>query len=353
MSQIGYMIMGVSSGAYAAGLFHLYTHAFFKALLFMAAGSLIAAMAGVQSLDRMSGFRRALPFTFVTFVVGGLALSAFPGFSGFFSKDEILAFVGDRGGWHWILWGVGYVGAFLTAVYTFRMIFRAFFGEPCPEARELERGHLAHAETPTNPMTGEEEDVDVGFPGPEHHVAERELPMKAAMSVLAVGAVFGGLIQIPFGVTDVVDRFLRPTFADSRLAERHVSHGITWLGLGLAATIAVAGIGLAYVLWVARPELPGRIRARAGALYELFVNKWYFDELYDRGVVRPMAVTGRWLQRTFERVVIDGVLVGGAVAVVRTGSQVVRGAQTGLLRYYAALLLLGVAGLSLYFLLRV
>jgi NADH-quinone oxidoreductase subunit L len=353
MSQIGYMIMGVSSGAYAAGLFHLYTHAFFKALLFMAAGSLIAAMAGVQSLDRMSGFRRALPFTFVTFVAGGLALAAFPGFSGFFSKDEILAFVGDRGGWHWILWGAGYVGAFLTAVYTFRMIFRAFFGEPCPEARELERGHLAHAETPTNPMTGEEEDVDVGFPGSEHHVAERELPMKAAMSVLAVGAVLGGLIQIPFGVTDVVDRFLRPTFADSRLAERHVGDGITGLGLGLAAAIAVAGIGLAYVLWVARPELPGRIRARAGALYELFVNKWYFDELYDRGVVRPLAATGQWLARAFERVVIDGVLVGGAVAVVRTGSQVVRGAQTGLLRYYAALLLVGVAGLALYFLLRV
>ncbi|MDQ6914810.1 MAG: NADH-quinone oxidoreductase subunit L [Actinomycetota bacterium] len=353
MSQIGYMIMGVSSGAYAAGLFHLYTHAFFKALLFMAAGSLIAAMAGVQSLDRMSGFRRALPFTFVTFMAGGLALAAFPGFSGFFSKDEILAFVGARGGWHWILWGVAYVGAFLTAVYTFRMIFRAFFGEPCPEARELERGHLAHAEKPANPLTGEEEDVDVGFPGPEHHIAERAFPMKAAMSVLAVGAVFGGLVQIPFGVTDAVDVFLRPTFADSRLAEHHVSDGITGLGLGLAAAIAVGGIALAYVLWVARPELPGRIRARAGGLYDLLANKWYFDELYDRGVVRPVAASGVWLQRTFERVVIDGVLVGGAVAVVRTGSQVVRNAQSGLLRYYAAALLLGVAGLALYFLLRV
>src|SRR5205807_4437764 len=103
MSQIGYMIMGVSVGAYSAGLFHLYTHAFFKALLFMAAGSLIGAMAGEQSLDRMSGFRRAMPFTFGCFVIGGLALSGVPPFSGFFSKDEILLFVGDRGGWHWAL----------------------------------------------------------------------------------------------------------------------------------------------------------------------------------------------------------------------------------------------------------
>ena len=353
MSQIGYMIMGVSSGAYAAGLFHLYTHAFFKALLFMAAGSLIGAMAGVQSLDRMSGFRRALPFTFVTFLVGGLALSAFPGFAGYFSKDEILAFVGDRGGWHWVLWAVGYLGALLTAIYTFRMIFRAFFGEPCPEARELEEGHPHHAEVPTNPMTGEEEDTDVGFPGPQHWIAEREWPMKAAMSVLAVGAVVAGLIQIPFGVTDVVDKFLAPTFSDSRLAARHVSDGITALGLGLAAGIALAGIGAAYVLWVARPELPGRIRARAHGIYELLVNKWYFDEAYESGIVRPAAVTGRFLQRTFERVVIDGLFVGGALRVVRGGSLVVRNAQTGLLRYYAALLLVGVAAVALYFLLRV
>src|SRR5207248_5626487 len=110
MSQIGYMIMGVSVGAYAAGLFHLMTHAFFKALLFMAAGSIIGAMAGEQSLDRMGGFRRALPFTYGCFVIGGLALAGIPPFSGFFSKDEILFIVGDEGGWHWIIYVLGYVG---------------------------------------------------------------------------------------------------------------------------------------------------------------------------------------------------------------------------------------------------
>ena len=188
MSQIGYMIMGVSSAAYAAGLFHLMTHAFFKALLFMAAGSVIAAMAGEQNLDKMGGFRKVMPFTFGCMVVGGLALSGIPPFSGFFSKDEILALVAARDDWHIILAVAGFVGAFMTAVYTWRMIFRAFFGEPVMQAKELEHGHLYHAHEPTNPATGEVEDTDVGFPGPEHHIAEREWSMKAAMGLLAVGA---------------------------------------------------------------------------------------------------------------------------------------------------------------------
>ena len=126
MSQIGYMVMGVSSAAYTAGLFHLMTHAFFKALLFMAAGSVIAAMAGNQNLDEMGGFRRAMPFTFGCMMVGGLALSGVPPFSGFFSKDEILAYVAARDDWHVVLAVLGFVGSLLTAIYTFRMIFRAF-----------------------------------------------------------------------------------------------------------------------------------------------------------------------------------------------------------------------------------
>src|SRR5205085_7837694 len=125
MSQIGYMIMGVSAGAYAAGLFHLMTHAFFKALLFMAASSIIGAMAGDQSLDRMGGFRRALPFTFGCFLVGGLTLSGLPPFSGWLSKDDILGYLDHRGGGFLILGIAGYAGALLTGVYTFRMIFRA------------------------------------------------------------------------------------------------------------------------------------------------------------------------------------------------------------------------------------
>src|SRR5215204_2240508 len=196
ISQIGYMVMGASIAAYGAGLFHLMTHAFFKALLFMGAGSVIGAMAGIQDLDRMGRFRRAMPFTFVAFTIGALTLAGFPLTAGFFSKDEIIAFAINRGDWFVALAILGYIGAFLTAFYSFRMVFRVFFGEPVQEAREFQAGHIAHGE-PSNPMTGEPEDTDVGFPGPEHHVAEREWPMKAAMGPLALLSIVGGIVAVP------------------------------------------------------------------------------------------------------------------------------------------------------------
>jgi NADH-quinone oxidoreductase subunit L len=350
MSQIGYMIMGVSAGAYVAGLFHLMTHAFFKALLFMAAGSVIAAMAGEQNLDKMSGFRRAMPFTFGCFVIGGLALAGIPPFSGFFSKDEILLLVADRGGWHWILYVLGYIGAFLTAVYTWRMIFRAFWGDPCPEAKELEEGHLHHAEVHRNPATGEVEDTDVGFPGPEHHIAEREGSMKTAMGVLAVLAVIGGFIQIP-KVTHELDHFLEPTFAESAI-HHDPSDGLIVFGLILGAALGALGIALAYQLWVRNPQLVARLRERLAPVHELFVNKWYFDELIELLVVRPFAWFGRFGQQTFERVFVNGTLVGGTTGVVKAGSAAVRAAQSGFLRYYAALLVLGMTAVALYFLIE-
>ena len=354
MSQIGYMIMAVSASAYAAGMFHLFTHAFFKALLFMAAGSIIGAMGGEQSLDKMGGFRRALPFTFACFLAGGLALAAFPGFSGYFSKDDILALMGGEGGWHWILYVLGYLGAFLTALYTFRMIFRAFLGPECKEARELrETGHIAHHEHPFNPETYEEEDTDVGFPGPGHYIAEQQWPMKVAMSTLAIGAIFGGLIQVPF-VDDLVNVYLRPDFINDPTYEKVInepSNGLVIFGLILSAVIAIGGIALAYVIWVRRPALAVSFRERFRPLYELSFHKWWFDELYDAVFVRPGATVGRWASNVFERVVIDG-LVNGTVSVVRAGSSVVRGAQDGFLRVYAALLLLGLALVALWFLLQ-
>ncbi|HEV2058118.1 MAG TPA: NADH-quinone oxidoreductase subunit L [Solirubrobacteraceae bacterium] len=351
MSQIGYMIMAVSAGAYVAGMFHLMTHAFFKALLFMAAGSVIAAMAGQQNLDRMGGFRKTMPFTFGCMVIGGLALAGIPPFSGFFSKDEILLLIGDRGGWYWILYVAGYVGAFLTGIYTFRMIFRAFFGEPVPEARELEGGHLHHAEVPTNPATGEVEDTDVGFPGPEHHIAEREPTMKIAMGLLALLAIGGGVLQIP-RVTHVIDHFLEPTFHDSALYERHPSDGLITFGLLLGAAVGLAGIAVAYLIWVRRPQIAVAARARLAPLHKLFVNKWYFDELIDTLVVRPARWFGAWAQQTFERVFVNGMLVGGTSGVVRAGSSAVRAAQTGFLRYYALLIVAGLVVLTFYFLMN-
>ena len=297
MSQIGYMIMGVSVGAYAAGMFHLMTHAFFKALLFMGAG-LDHRRDGRRAVAREDGRlsqgaavhlrllrdRRARP-------VGH------PPFSGFFSKDEILLVTAERGGWHWALYAIGYIGAFLTAIYTFRMIFRAFYGDPVAEARELEGGHLHHAEVPTNPATGEVEDTDVGFPGPHHTIAERALPMRVAMSVLAVGAVGAGLVQVP-GVDDVIVNFLRPTLrelaavrtahprrpADLRPVPRHRArperHRDRVPHLGARS-----------------PRSPWSRASGFGAVYELLWHKWYFDEAIDLLIVRPAAAAGRFAQR--------------------------------------------------------
>jgi NADH-quinone oxidoreductase subunit L len=349
MSQIGYMIMGVSVGAYSAGLFHLMTHAFFKALLFMAAGSIIGAMAGDQSLDRMRGFRRALPFTFICFIVGGLALGGFPPFSGWLSKDDIIGFLDHRGGGFLILGIVGYLGALLTGIYTFRMIFRAFYGEPVEEARELEHGHLAHAEVPRNPMTGEEEDADVGFPGPGHFIAEREWPMRIAMGALALLALVGGAVQIP-GVDDAVSRFLDPTFADSRFVHVQVKSGPAWVGLIVGAAIALAGIAIAYRIWVARPGTATRMRERFAAPYVFLSHKWYFDELIDFVVVRPSLWTGRLVESVLERSLISGAVTGGTTGAVGAVSAAVRRAQTGFLRYYAALMILALSGVALYFL---
>ncbi len=349
MSQIGYMIMGVSVGAYSASLFHLMTHAYFKALLFMAAGSIISAMAGEQSLDRMGGFRKAMPFTFACFIVGGLALSGLPPFSGWLSKDDIIGYLDNRGGGFLILGIAGYVGAFLTGIYTFRMIFRAFFGDPVPEAVELEHGHLAHHDVPTNPQTGEAEDTDVGFPGPEHHIAERDLAMKVPMTILAILAVIGGFLQIP-GVDDTVARFLQPTFARSHLYSLSGSVGNDWLGLIIGAVIAVAGVGTAYRFYIAKPGSSAALLERLRPVHTFLYNKWYFDELIDFLVVRPAQWVGRFLGGVAEPGVIGGVVTGGTTGVVRAASAAVRRAQTGFLRYYAAVVIVGLSGMALYFL---
>jgi NADH-quinone oxidoreductase subunit L len=351
MSQIGYMVMGVSIGAYSAGMFHLMTHAFFKALLFMAAGSIIAAMANEQNIDRMSGFGKAMRFTSITFVCGALALAAFPGTSGFFSKDEILAFAEARGGMYLIFTVLGYVGAFLTAIYAFRLVFRVLPGRPCPEAQELiDTGHVHHPHgAPVNPATGEAEDTDVGFPGAEHHIAEQSLPMRVAMGVLAVLALVGGLVQIP-GVDDVIEKWLDPVWEGSPLAAIHPSLEQDYVGLGIGGLIALAGIGVAYLLYIARPELPRMLERRLRPLHTLFANKWYFDEAIDLLVVRPALAIGRFANRVFERVVVDG-LVSGTAETVRGAGGVVRTVQSGFVRSYALLLIAGFAGLALYFLL--
>ncbi|MFZ1992662.1 MAG: NADH-quinone oxidoreductase subunit L [Solirubrobacteraceae bacterium] len=349
MSQIGYMVMGVSVGAYSAGLFHLMTHAFFKALLFMSAGSLISAMGGEQSLDRMRGFRKAMPFTFICFIIGGLALSGLPPFSGWLSKDDIIGYLDHRGGGFLILGIAGYVGALLTGIYTFRMIFRAFWGEPCEEARELEHGHLVHHDVPTNPQTGEAEDTDVGFPGSEHHIAERDWAMRLPMGVLAFLAAVGGVLQIP-GIDDAISKFLDPTFAGSRLFRLQASTGADWVGLIIGALVAILGISIAYRTWVLRPGTSAALQGRLARVHTFLYNKWYFDELIDMIVVRPAQWLGRFGESVLERGVIAGGITGGTTGIVRAASAGVRRAQTGYVRYYAAVVVVGISGMALYFL---
>jgi len=350
MSQIGYMFLAVGIGAYSAGMFHLMTHAFFKALLFMAAGSVIAAMANSQNIDRMRGLGKALPFTAAMLVIGSLALAGFPLTSGWFSKDEILDYALYRGGWYTVLAIAGYVGAFMTALYAFRIVFRILPGKPCPEASELiETGHVAHGE-PVNPANGQPEDYEVGYPGEEHHVAEQARGMRIGMGVLGVLALVAGFVQIP-GVTEVVAHFLEPTFEGSPLAEIHPPVAKAWLGLLNGGVIAVVGIAVAWVLWVRRPAIPAALRARFRPLYELFVNKWYFDELIDAVIVRPVLAIGDFSNRVLEPFVAGGI-IDGTTSLVRSAGSLVRDLQSGMIRAYATLMVLGAIVLVLYLLSR-
>ncbi len=349
MSQIGYMVIGVGIGAYSAGLFHLMTHAFFKALLFMAAGSVIGAMANRQNIDLMGGFRRAMPFTCTTLIIGALSLAAFPGTAGFFSKDEILVFAAERGGMYWIFTIGGYLVALMTAIYAFRIGFRVAYGEPCEEARELERGHQHHAE-PANPATGEPEDTEVGFPGPQHNIAERSWPMRIAMSVLAFGALFAGWIQVP-GIDDVVHNFLEGTFQSSPLYNLDIPDSASYTGMVVGGALSIGGILIAYWLYLVRPGTTAALQRRLQPLHDFLEHKWYFDELIDILVVRPALATGRWANDVFERYVVQGLVVG-VTDVFRGAGTVVKGAQSGYLRSYALLLVTGFAALGLYFLLQ-
>jgi NADH-quinone oxidoreductase subunit L len=235
----------------------------------------------------------------------------------------------------------------LTAFYAFRIGFRVVAGDPSPEARELERGHVAHAE-PANPMTGEPEDTHVGFPGPEHHIAERARPMAIAMAVLGILSVLGGVVQIP-GVTSELEQFLEPTFEASVFHDTIPSTASAWLGLAVGAAVSVIGIGLAYLCYVARPGITARWAERLRGPHRFLERKWYFDELQDALVHRPAIAIGRFANAVVERLVVDG-LVNGTVGLVRGAGATVRGAQSGFVRAYALLLVGGFVALGVYFL---
>jgi NADH-quinone oxidoreductase subunit L len=289
VSQLGYMFLGLGVGAYSAGIFHLVTHAFFKALLFLGAGSVIHGLSGEQDLRHMGGLRKHMPITFVTLGIASLAISGFPGFSGFFSKDAILsAAYAQR---PWMFW-IGAITAGITALYVFRAYFMAFFGNY--------RGH--------------------------HHPHESPAVMTVPLIVLAALSLFGGFINVP--------HWLSPTFP---LSEHENVSAMT-----ISATCGIVGIIIAMFLYVVRPALAESLKTASGPLYTLVANKYYVDEIYSGLVVKPLeAISRSVLWKGVDEALIDNSFVNGLGRVIRGWGALFRQLQSGSIRNYATLVLAG------------
>jgi NADH-quinone oxidoreductase subunit L len=313
MSQIGYMFVAVGLGAYANGMFHLMTHAFFKALLFLAAGLVIHQLAGEQDIRRMGGLRHVMPKTWLAFLVGSLALVGIPPLSGFFSKDSILAAALASGGYGIALLVAGLVGTLLTGLYTFRLFFVVFGGEPSPLVQEHSHGH---------------------------HRGEGPWTMTVSVAVLTVLAALGGLLQVAglwhvFGdwLHVVAEPLVEPSTAQDYAAST------------MAVALGLVGIGIAWWLYSARrTEVP-----RNAAAQSALEHKLYFDELYDLVFYKPaVAIAGLW-RRGIEEPLIGGSITGVTFGARRAGGALGE-AQTGYLRSYALAIALGAAVVVVVFL---
>ena len=364
VSQLGYMFLATGVGAFAAAAFHLMTHAFFKALLFLGSGSVIHAMNEEQDMRRMGGLRQHLPVTFVTMCIGAVAIAGIPPLSGFFSKDEILyrTFLHNK-----LLWGIGVVTAAMTAFYMFRLINMTFFGRyrgPAPDPA----GH--------GPGDGDAAGHAHAWHGPH----ESPRLMTGPLVVLAVGAVFAGFLGVPaaLGGNNMIEHFLEPSFTAGAAAHAGEVHHISptaELGLmALSVLIAVGGILFACRNYVWRPDEADRLAARLAGTHRLLTNKYYVDELYDATVVQGTmsgaqnlwrfdgavvdgAVNGAgWFTRASSVVshVLDKYVVDGLVNLVgwicREGSYGFRRVQTGLIQNYAFATLVGVFAFVTWFL---
>jgi NADH-quinone oxidoreductase subunit L len=310
MSQIAYMFVGVGSAAYATGIFHLTTHAYFKALLFMGAGAVMHATHDNVDIRRMGGLKSKMPFTFWTFLIGTLALSGIPPFSGFFSKDDIIGAIFDQAqhtAWLWIIWALLILTAGLTALYMFRLIFLVFFGQ------EREPALNDHAHDPS-------------------------LIMKVPMAILAFLAITGGYVAIP-GAKDVIGDWLGHTFTRYQPVAPPLP-ATQVVSLVVAALAALAGIFVAWRVWYKHEPEPARAAAAFPAGYRLFANRWYIDAIYDAFIVKPILGIGASFNAVVERFLINGIVDGSALA-LRGGSGELRKAQTGYVRAYAFTILLG------------
>ncbi|HNX50569.1 MAG TPA: NADH-quinone oxidoreductase subunit L [Thermoanaerobaculaceae bacterium] len=336
VSQLGYMFLGAGAGAFAAAIFHVFTHAFFKACLFLGSGSVIHACGGEQDMRKMGGLKKHMPATYWTFLVATLALAGIPFFAGFFSKDEILArvFAAGAGNLHGfgtaylVLWGLGVIGAFLTAFYMFRAVYMTFHGE-------FKGGHEA-----------------------EHHLHESPGLMVWPLRILAVGSIVVGFLGVSkamvfnFGDPNWFEPFLHPVAPAVEVEGAHVGLGIEWMLIALSVGVAVAGIWLARRFYFG-PEAgqrPARLAASMPGLYAAVANKYYVDEGYDRAIVQPVNKVAYALWKGLDTVVIDGTLVSLAFFTEITGD-LLRFLQTGNVRNYSLMVLAGAVAAAAWLLL--
>jgi NADH-quinone oxidoreductase subunit L len=348
ISQLGYMFMACGVAAYSAGIFHLMTHAFFKGLLFLAAGSVIHAVGGEQDMRRMGGLRHQIPWTFWTMTAGTFAIAGFPPFAGFFSKDAILwrAFSSPYGSS--VYWAIGVFTAFLTSFYMFRLWFLTFFGEYRGEAAASHGDDHSHAAT----------DSRTRMSAPHGHGGIHESPkiMLVPLVILAVLSVCGGWVGM-----ERFDKFLSPTFHAGATAystenvapatptsEPKEHGGSEALFTGISVFSAALGLFLAWLLYYRRPQLPQEIATALGGFYEAVVHKYYVDEIYAAVFVKPL-IDGstRVLWQGIDRDVIDATLDNSAEG-AREVSDVVRHMQSGNLRSYAGWIAAGAAVLIAY-----
>jgi NADH-quinone oxidoreductase subunit L len=376
VSQLGYMFLAMGVGAFGAGIFHLYTHAFFKALLFLGSGAVIHALHGEQDLRNMGGLRKELPLTYRTFLIGAIAIAGVPPLAGFFSKDEILfeAFVEG----HTLLWIIGALTALLTATYMFRLVFLTFHGErrhdaPAPAHLEEEEPAAHHHPGPGIRDSGSDLHHRAADPGsriPVHaHLHDAPPAMAVALVVLAIGSVASGWIGIPhtLGGSNRLGTWLEPAFTVSAAAgEGAAAEGgaaaeaageadhtaVEFTLMAVSTAIAVVGIAFAYFIWVRRRRVADNMAREFPGLHRLLLNKYYVDELYDATVVQPIkAASTEGLWRWFDVKVIDGA-VNGTASIVEGGAAMLRRLQSGSVRAYAGSLFVGVVVILGYYLWR-
>jgi NADH-quinone oxidoreductase subunit L len=364
VSQLGLMFLAMGVGAFGAGIFHLYTHAFFKALLFLGSGAVIHALHGEQDIRNMGGLKRYLPITYWTFLIGSLAIAGVPFLSGFFSKDEILYETFLHG--HTVLWLIGVITSLLTATYMFRLVFLTFHGE----RRTVAPSHPA----PSHPAPS--------HPAPSPHgglgaASLHDAPpaMAMALIVLAIGAVLAGYVGVPHALggenrlaTWLAPSFAPPAVAGEPVAEEPVAGGLQASGdaeaveedhtaleltlMAVSSAIAFLGIGIAAFIWLKRRDIADAIAGKYAGVYRLLLNKYYVDEAYDAAVVQPIRIGSQEvLWRGLDVQVVDGA-VNGTGALVAAGSSVLRRLQTGSVRAYAGSMFIGVVVILGYYLWR-